>query len=276
MRFFHQNILRFRHCRIISFGKDFILIMMFAFALSCSTLSPIDTSYTDYKSNDVKINDFSKSSIAILPFFSDDKYVHYRNAAEVSVMEAFMKQMPNLNILSPNDIENVLKQSSNSDIITRYHAIFMHYNIFSSGNIQLFSDLQKITNCHYIMYSTIRQKHATKIAVQGKPLKVFNPIELEIYMQVWDTKKGTIVWQGAGGASAIVDNKNSDTLALVHLAAAGLVQRVCNKNIDKPQNTQTLYNLQQDKTKEARFAIKTIIAGLVSVTVLVVYFIVSH
>ncbi|MBB3186835.1 hypothetical protein [Microbacter margulisiae] len=262
---------------VFCYKKVGILVGVIALLYGCSTtFIPINTSYTDYKYSKLSRDTFAQSSVAVFPFFSDSLYRNDINGAENDVYVSLAHQFPKLHIISSEQIRQRIKllTHKNKDEQT----LLSNYSIFSSSTRQFFYDLYLTDHCRYVLYSVVRRKKESQIINQhGKPLKHFEPIEVEIFTQMWDNKNGTIVWQGAGSSSTIKDihHEPIDTLSLIHLASNNLIQRICDNDIGEQLNTQSLYNLQQKRMQDTSFNLKMIIGGLTLVSALVVYFIVS-
>jgi len=238
-------------------------------------MKPIDTSYTTYKADSVKFDKFKQSKVAMLPILAEKKYEKHRKDVETDVISYIKKEFPGLTLLNPKETSANLKALKQHDLMRVYGQMIRGFDSLAVPEPEVLKKLGKIIGCDYIMYSKIKQKASTEYVINGKPLKHFNPIEIEILTQIWDCKSGEIAWEGAGASSVVDDSKYSNIHNIINIASEGLSKRVGRgfEESPTPLTTQNLYNLSQTNKLNNRFTSGVIIGGLGVATILTIWLI---
>jgi hypothetical protein len=182
-----------------------------------------------------------------------------------------------LELFNPKKTSAKLKELKQYNLLKEYGEMIRRFDSLAVPDSTVLKKLGSIIGCDFIMYSKVRKKAPTEIMVQGKPLKRFNPVEIEIHTQIWDCVTGEVSWEGSGASSALDDSKYTNDHALIQIASVGLSERVSRgfEESPTPLTTQTLYNLAQTNRLNNRFTTGVIIGGL-SLTALLTIWLISH
>jgi hypothetical protein len=257
------NKIKFTHiCRSSAIAVASILLIC-----SCTSIKSVNTSYTDFQSDSLK-SGFSASTIAILPLSATNEYKQCSHNAEAALIQELTTLYPQIRIIGSDE----LKKLDTDQILRQVNASDTPFSP-KAQDVRIW--IKDKTGCDYVLYGLLRTQ---KFADSGTDTMTTRKIQLlntELHAQVWNVSTNRVVWEGAGGVSALRNRKTATTLDQAKSAAGNLADRMYRKSIEKPMSEKELIQLHNENIKETAFSTKCLIGGLTLIAGLVIYFIIS-
>lgn len=237
----------------------FIFLFVIGFAMTgCTPVKSLaDTSCVGYRSSDFSREDIANKGIAIMPVLGGENKEQFRRPMGDALHRNMALIWGSDKVKSPAEVIEAL---NNNDLATAYTTAVSNYIATGIVPKDLVSKLGEATSCNYLLYSRLL---AESEYGYDPTLKILSRVD-EVYVQcqVWDIKKGDIVWEGKGGVSKL-DNNNTD---IIDATASGLAKVVGLNNNEGPceDRAALLKALQQSMTGTF------LIGGVAILTVLLV------
>lgn len=223
-----------------------ITLMVVSCATSIQPIQPVDTSQITYRSNSFNFNEFTHSSIAVLPVLTNvPKYEGIRRRTGQSLSKSIKQQYPSMSVKDPQESLALINSNAMSDI---YSDMMTAYTRTGILNQNIMANMGDALKCRFILYTrlgaeeTVDTDYSPYIGVTKSTVT-----ELNIYSQLWDIGKGDVVWEGTGGAAMIQTSQENINEELINLASKNLAVRLGKTSTDvKPaDNVQKLHEAYQ-------------------------------
>lgn len=237
--------------------------------LSCSSIQLVDTSAVTYKTDEFDFNRFERSTIAVLPVLAGEGYEGFRRLTGESLGSALRQTLSTATIRSHSE---TLGQINTAGLSSSYSSAIENYSKTAILDKKVLNDLGTALKADYLVYSRIGSSSKTRVetALETIPVHTQTTVnEIEIFVQVWDTQKGDVVWEGVGGAAGLNGAEGADLNSLVRQASIGLAKRIGKSptEVPPPQNAETIYQSQSSNTT-VYLSVTTILLSLTALLLL--------
>jgi len=246
------------------------LLWIFIFFLGCSSIELVDTSAVTYKARELDFSTFKNSTITVLPVLAGEGYEGFRRLTGDCMTDAFKDAFPGATIYSHSE---ALDKINAAGMSSSYSSTIENYSKSAILDKQILNDLGSRLKTDFLVYSKVGRTGTTRVGivhVEGlTPVVIATSVnEIEIFAQIWDTRKGDVVWERTGGAAGLKRAKGTDLNSLVRQASIGLAKRVGKsaEEVPVPQSAEDIHESQQSSITVLYLSITT---GLLLVTALI-------
>ena len=218
--------------------KNYLLCMLFV-AITLTSCKPsktlVDISCSGYLSPDFIRNDILKEGISIMPVLGGRSKEEFRRPMGLELTKYLRYEFSPEKVKSPSEVIEIM----NTENLTEDYASAI--GIYSTTGIlpkEFVMKLGKALDVRYLFFVSLLDNNYTGSFSNQAVITRVNIDEIYVQGQVWDTRKGDIVWEGKGGAAKSQLN-GSD---LVVKTAEGLSKVIgTDKNIGPCETKDTLY-----------------------------------
>lgn len=223
------------------------LLCFSIFLHGCSSIELVDTSAVTYKAKELDFSTFKNSTITVLPVLAGEGYEGFRRLTGESITDAFRHVFPGAVIYSHRD---ALDKINAAGMSSSYSSAIKNYSKTAILDKKTLNDLGSSLKTDFLVYSKVGTRGTTRVTtyLETMPMPIVLTIdEIEIFTQIWDTRKGDVVWEGTGGAAGLKGATGVDLNFLITQASIGLAKRV-GKSADEvppPQNAEIIHSSLQ-------------------------------
>ncbi|RLD09201.1 MAG: hypothetical protein DRI44_09005 [Chlamydiae bacterium] len=178
-----------------TFFKILFLISILLIIAGCNTLTVYENPYLgiQYESNHIKMAvESNYKSIAILPFFNSEKYIHGSKFARRSFY-GNLASTKHYDLIPIREIDNTLKRLPKKILYPKYYkklADHIHADLFCYGWVE-------------------EQKHSYRV--------VYASTSVRVKIELLDTKTGEIVWKAEDERSRSIGGIDPFALYKTHV-----------------------------------------------------------
>ena len=224
----YKNLMKLRGFSCLSHAVIFITLLVVITGCSGPLKQASQFSKEIYRTE--QINDLRNSRIGFLTtaVAQGNGLGEYKSILSDIIEKNFREEQPEINILTSRDI---LNRINSADLAGEYVGMIAGYNL--TGILER-KTLEKVGNVIEVKYiaqprlSSFTERTSTRLIAFGLSLISTRETSVNISLQIWDTKTGSIVWEGSGQATIAVEAMRAKPVSfedVAEVASRGLVKK---------------------------------------------------
>lgn len=211
----------------------FSLLLLLA-SYGCRTAPPAEArfSWEFYSAPGISASTFAGESVAILPTVGieyDPAQEVYRETLAGSLYLAIIKNAEGLHVLSPDDLKNSINKHG---LGTELQQMFREYRETSVLRKDILMRIGEAAGARYIILPRLlrfQSETFDRANIAGISFLRTRQSSVDIYAQIWDTKTGEAIWEGASEgtiASEVLRGRPASFMAVAANACESLAMRM--------------------------------------------------
>jgi len=224
----YKNLMKLRGFSCLSHAVIFITLLVVITGCSGPLKQASQFSKEIYRTE--QISDLRNSRIGFLTtaVAQGNGLGEYKSILSDIIEKNFIEEQPEINILTSRDI---LNRINSADLAGEYVSMIAGYNL--TGILER-KTLEKVGNVIEVKYiaqprlSSFTERTSTRLIAFGLSLISTRETSVNISLQIWDTKTGSIVWEGSGQATIAVEAMRAKPVSfedVAEVASRGLVKK---------------------------------------------------
>lgn len=187
------------------------LSLAFIVALS-GCVAPQIKATTQTLSFDLQQNDLQEGGIAFITSSSITGQEEDKQAMVMAFTEILKAEKPNLRVITLAQTLSAINKAGLSD---SYKRMLENYHTTGLFEIRQLQEIARLANVRYIAHlklSGFRQETKNRLGLLGLRLIDTRSTDIRLFLQIWDSKEGSIAWEGAQELTFARDSIAEDTV----------------------------------------------------------------
>jgi len=149
--------------------------------------------------------DLVNGKVLILPTIGESQaaYKAIVGAILVDTLQELRKEIP---ITPPDQVISLVNAMDKTEIYSEIMKEYLAIGILRKGPA---AKIGQLTKCRYLMLPVLVEHEThrdTRLSFFGLKVAETREADLRLFLQIWDSTTGELVWQGTGSATIATDN----------------------------------------------------------------------
>ncbi len=209
------------------FGRLAAMLGLLTLLAACA--SPQTYSTTQILATNLRSDSLKSAGLAFITPSSVTGQEEDKQALALAFGEALRQARPDLHIIS---LSETLSSINRAGLTSEYKQMFEDYRltgIFDRTTLRKVADVVHVRYLAQLKLGGFRQDSKGRWGALGLRLVETKSTALRLYLQIWDSEDGSVVWEGAHEMTASHDSMAEDTVtfrSVTEQAARALVGRM--------------------------------------------------
>ncbi|HEB55419.1 MAG TPA: hypothetical protein ENI98_03760 [Gammaproteobacteria bacterium] len=183
-----------RHGFARGISRLFLLLLLPLCLVACG--SPVVYTSLQHRSIDLKPGDLQHGGIAFITPSSITGREEDRQSLALSFVSILLSEYKDIRVVT---LPETLSAVNRANLTAEYKAMFDEYQdtgIFNQGTLRKIGEITGVRYLAQLKLGGFRQESAGRFGFFGLRLMETKRANLRVFLQIWDSQEGSIVWEG--------------------------------------------------------------------------------
>lgn len=209
----------FANREVISAGVNRLLLILLVplWLMACSSTPTVYTSL-QHRSIDLNPGDLQHGGIAFITPSSITGREEDRQSLALSFVSILLSEHKDIRVVT---LPETLSAVNRANLTAEYKAMFDGYQntgIFQRDTLRKIGEITGVRYVAQLKLAGFEQTTAGRLGVLGLRLLETKRANLRVFLQIWDSQKGSIVWEGLEELNLATDTFSDNTISFNQIA----------------------------------------------------------
>ena len=197
-------------------GMRLLILVLPLWLMACTT--PVAYTSLQHRTIDLKPGDLQHGGIAFITPSSITGREEDRQSLALSFVSILLSEHKDIRVVT---LPETLSAINRANLTAEYKAMFEEYQdtgIFKRDTLRRIGEVTGVRYVAQLKLAGFRQESAGRLGVLGLRLMETKRSNLRVFLQIWDSQEGSIVWEGLEEINLSTDTFTENVISFNDIA----------------------------------------------------------